>query len=183
MGMFDNLFKTAVDKSKKVLKEVTEQTENTIKTTIGNIVNNEDVVKTNPYIISDNKNSEENLKNDEEVSNDSIETLEEDTNLTASNLEQELANKINETTDILNAAYNKDTSSNDSATNIVDALNHLIKATNNVGTKTDNEVGKILNESFNPKTNNTIKNEPSEEMREFEQKLQEVIDSYKNDGK
>lgn len=162
MGFFENAIKTTIDTSKKMFQGVSEETKNTIKSTIKNLIV-EDQPKSNSFVIGNEvKKPKETKPKTEKLNFDDSE-----------NIEHGIVAKINEVTDLLNSAYNRDTNKNDFATNIADACNYLIEATSLVGTETTNEMGKMLNESWKKAQ------QKKEEQQEFAKKLQTIVEEFK----
>lgn len=107
----------------------------------------------------------------------------EDVSKTAGVIETTFAQKINEVTDALNAAYDKDTTANDNTTSVLGSLNHFLDAAKNIGTKTDNQVGQMLNETFKDAGEAQDFNEARKTLVDMTQNVQDTLDNYKNVGK
>ncbi|MCM1052571.1 MAG: hypothetical protein NC483_01150 [Ruminococcus sp.] len=99
----------------------------------------------------------------------------------ASILEKGIVDKINEATDAINTFYNKDTTLNDNTQDLAGAFEHLMKATSNIGTATDNEVGKAINQAVqdNPGFNEGLA-ELNKESSQIIDKIQDGINEYKD---
>lgn len=191
----------------KTVQNTGDAVETTVKNTIDNIgntkKNNKNSIQNSTNNESKNMNVEPNQiaesinktilqtnsmnQSNNSIANDVANILEkknimskDEVSKTTGSIESKFVGKINEVTDALNAAYNKDTTANDNETTVMGSLNNFLNAAKNIGTDTDNEVGKMLNESFKEVKTTPELEEAKDTLVNVTENVQKTIDNYKN---